>query len=71
MSTTAPTTPADVATEKPADRGSAAEIASFVSELSDTMTVAIDEINDINSNTQLLALNARIEAARAGSAGAA
>lgn len=54
-----------------ADRGSAAEIAQFVGELSSTMTNAIGEINDINSNTQLLALNARIEAARAGSAGAA
>lgn len=35
------------------------------------MSSAIVEINDINDNTQLLALNARIEAARAGSAGAA
>lgn len=35
------------------------------------LTDAIDEISDINSNTRLLALNARIEAARAGSAGAA
>lgn len=54
-----------------ADRGSAAEIAQFVGELSSTMTDAIGEINDINANTQLLALNARIEAARAGKAGAA
>lgn len=54
-----------------ATRGSAAEISQFVGELSSTMTDAISEINDINSNTQLLALNARIEAARAGSAGAA
>jgi len=35
------------------------------------LTDAIDEISDINANTRLLALNARIEAARAGAAGAA
>jgi hypothetical protein len=35
------------------------------------MNEAIDEIADINGDTQLLALNARIEAARAGAAGAA
>lgn len=51
--------------------GSAAELTQFVGELSGTMTAAIGEINDINANTQLLALNARIEAARAGKAGAA
>lgn len=53
------------------ERGSTAEITSFVADLSDTMTAAIGEINDINANTQLLALNARIEAARAGRSGAA
>lgn len=46
-------------------------IARFVGDLSDTLTEAIDQINDVNSNTHLLALNARIEAARAGNAGAA
>lgn len=46
-------------------------IAQIVSDLGQTMTHAIDEINDINSDTQLLSLNARIEAARAGSMGAA
>lgn len=46
-------------------------IAEYVGDLSTTMSAAITEINDINADTQLLALNARIEAARAGSAGAA
>ncbi|QDT69916.1 Biofilm dispersion protein BdlA [Planctomycetes bacterium MalM25] len=57
--------------DPPAERGSTAEIASFVADLSGAMTAAISEINDINANTQLLALNARIEAARAGQSGAA
>lgn len=51
--------------------GSTQAIAAFVDDLSVTMTSAIDEITDINADTQLLALNARIEAARAGKAGAA
>lgn len=59
------------ATPAAAERGSAAEITRFVSELSETMCQAISEITDINANTQLLALNARIEAARAGTTGAA
>lgn len=67
--------PADMSTttapKAAAERGSTAEIAQFVAELSDTMTSAITEINDINADTQLLALNARIEAARAGISGAA
>ncbi|MCA9237065.1 MAG: hypothetical protein KDA44_16440 [Planctomycetales bacterium] len=46
-------------------------VTSLVRDLNDTMAVAVNEINDINSNIQLLALNARIEAARAGQAGAA
>lgn len=44
---------------------------SIVASLADTMNEAIGEIVDINCSTHLLALNARIEAARAGSAGAA
>lgn len=50
---------------------STARITGFVGELANTMTSAIEEINDINADTQLLALNARIEAARAGQSGAA
>ena len=46
-------------------------IADLVGDLSDTLSEAITQINDVNSNTHLLALNARIEAARAGQAGAA
>lgn len=51
--------------------GSVKSIATYVDDLSVTMTGAIDEITNINDDTQLLALNARIEAARAGQAGAA
>ena len=47
------------------------DIARYVRDLSGMLDSAISEINDINSNTRLLALNARIEAARAGAAGAA
>ena len=51
--------------------GSTQAIAAYVDDLSVTMTSAIEKITDINADTQLLALNARIEAARAGRAGAA
>lgn len=43
----------------------------LVRHLSSSLQSAVDEITDINSSTHLLALNARIEAARAGHAGAA
>ena len=46
-------------------------IANYVGDLSDALTDAISQINDVNANTHLLALNARIEAARAGASGAA
>ncbi|MEM8865763.1 MAG: cache domain-containing protein [Planctomycetota bacterium] len=58
-------------TEENNQAGSTQAIAAFVQDLSCTMTSAISEITDINADTQLLALNARIEAARAGQAGAA
>lgn len=49
----------------------AASITEHIGELASTMSAAILEINEINDNTKCLALNARIEAARAGQAGAA
>lgn len=45
--------------------------ADLLGELSQSLDMAIEEIRDINTNTKLLSLNARIEAARAGVAGAA
>ncbi|MBL9162893.1 MAG: cache domain-containing protein [Planctomycetaceae bacterium] len=43
----------------------------LLGDLSMSLNTAIDEIRDINADTKLLSLNARIEAARAGVAGAA
>ncbi len=54
-----------------AGNGSTAEILRLVRQINGTMDSAIAEINEINSRTKLLALNARIEAARAGDFGAA
>ncbi len=51
--------------------GSTGEVLRLVRQISNTMGSAIDEINEINARTKLLALNARIEAARAGDYGAA
>ena len=62
-------TPAKEATATAHD--GTASLQSIVANLADTMDAAIDEISDINANTQLLSLNARIEAARAGTYGAA
>ena len=60
------------ATAAPAGASSESQnVATLVHNLNGTMAEAIAEINDINANIQLLALNARIEAARAGQAGAA
>lgn len=55
----------------PPSQGGTGAITAFVDDLSTAMISAISEITNINDNTQLLALNARIEAARAGAAGAA
>jgi hypothetical protein len=46
-------------------------VTDIVRHLSASLQTTVVEINDINANTHLLALNARIEAARAGTAGAA
>jgi hypothetical protein len=45
-------------------------IASLTRELAAKMHETVDEINDVNRTTRLLAINAKIEAARAGAVGA-
>jgi hypothetical protein len=47
------------------------KVVHVVKQLAATMHSAINEIREINENAKLLSLNARIEAARAGSSGAA
>jgi hypothetical protein len=47
------------------------KVIGVVEQLATTMQSAISEIREINENAKLLSLNARIEAARAGSSGAA
>lgn len=59
-------------TEQLADgRSNTDRVLGIIEQLSSTMKSAVSEIASINSNTKLLALNARIEAARAGDRGAA
>jgi hypothetical protein len=65
MSSSATTTPA------PDEALGPRAISQYFSQLADSVGHAIEEINEINADTQLLALNARIEAAHAGSSGAA
>jgi len=48
-----------------------ARVISLIEQLTEAMTDAIGDIRKIKGNTKLLALNARIEAARAGSNGSA
>jgi len=57
--------------EEPASDQQDHTVDDLVRNLSSSLQSAVDEITDINSSTHLLALNARIEAARAGQAGAA
>jgi hypothetical protein len=54
-----------------ADQCPTQRVLGIVEELSMAMQEAIGEIREINENAKLLSLNARIEAARAGSSGAA
>lgn len=53
------------------EAGSTQQIVQFVHDLSETMSKAVKDIKEVNSRTLLLSLNAKIEAHRAGSAGAA
>lgn len=56
---------------KPELQSNTDRVLGIIEALSTTMKSAVSEICTINSNTKLLALNARIEAARAGDRGAA
>lgn len=51
--------------------GAEADVVKMVEQISLTLDSAIGEIYSVNSKTKLLSLNARIEAARSGAAGAA
>jgi hypothetical protein len=59
------------ASQEASDHGGTDAIIRLVQDLSETMDVAIGDIKGINAKTKLLALDARIEAARAGAHGAA
>lgn len=63
MNAPAPTQDANVRTEN--------TVAEMVDELSIALELAIGEIHSVNAETKVLSLNARIEAARAGTYGAA
>lgn len=52
-------------------RNSVEVVRDFVGELSTMLDATVESIDDVNASTQLLSLNARIESARAGQAGAA
>ena len=58
-------------TERAQELSSTDRVVHVVEQLAETMNIAINEIREINENAKLLSLNARIEAARAGSSGAA
>jgi len=51
--------------------GSTQQILDFVNEIAETMSRTVGEIKEVNARTLLLSLNAKIEAHRAGSSGAA
>lgn len=56
---------------QPTDEAANVSVVGMVGELSVALESAIGEIHSVNSETKVLALNARIEAARAGTYGAA
>ncbi|KAA1258534.1 Methyl-accepting chemotaxis protein 4 [Rubripirellula obstinata] len=64
------TSPQSQAVETP-ENHSEEDVTQMVKDLSNALESAIEEIESVNSETKVLALNARIEAARAGSVGAA
>lgn len=56
---------------KKSSQNRANDVAGMVADLSKALEAAINEIHSVNSETKVLALNARIEAARAGNQGSA